>query len=69
MFDPGLDPGSEIDNNQLREIFKCGPQGGMRKSNTTNSLVLISNHIKSIYDDRWIDDVFHYTGMGMVISP
>ncbi len=23
------------------------------------------NHIKSIYDDRWLGDTFHYTGMGM----
>jgi len=64
MFNPGLEQGSEIDNQKLCEIFKCSTQGGMRKSNSTNSLVLISNHINSIYDDRWIDDVFHYTGMG-----
>ena len=30
----------------------------------TNSLVLVSNHVASIYDDRWIGDTFHYTGMG-----
>jgi 5-methylcytosine-specific restriction protein A len=37
---------------------------GMRKSNKTNSLVIVSNHIKSIYNDRWIEKNFHYTGMG-----
>ena len=57
-------PGDTIDNNQLREIFKCGPQGGMRRSHKTNTLVIVSNHIKSIYDDRWMGDTFHYTGMG-----
>ncbi|QQX81677.1 HNH endonuclease [Shewanella sp. KX20019] len=36
----------------------------MRKSNSTNSLVIVSNHIKSIYDDRWDIDTLHYTGMG-----
>ncbi|WP_238917319.1 HNH endonuclease [Clostridium sp. YIM B02555] len=36
----------------------------MRRAKKTNSLVLISNHIKSIYDDRWYEDIFHYTGMG-----
>ncbi|MDR3598572.1 HNH endonuclease [Clostridium sp.] len=36
----------------------------MRRANKTNSLVLISNHIKSIYNDRWYEDIFHYTGMG-----
>ncbi|WP_241794286.1 HNH endonuclease [Vibrio breoganii] len=36
----------------------------MRRSHKTNTLVLISNHIKSIYDDRWDGNVLHYTGMG-----
>lgn len=65
MFEHGLKTGDVIDNNRLREIFKCSPQGGMRKSNVTNTLVLISNHIKSIYEDRWIGNTLHYTGMGM----
>ena len=65
MFDPKIEPGSQLDNQELCSIFNCSSQGGMRKSNTTNSLVIISNHIKSIYDDRWIGEVFHYTGMGM----
>lgn len=59
-----IEQGQILDNDQLREIFKCSPQGGMRRSRTTNTLVIVSNHIKSIYDDRWINDVFHYTGMG-----
>lgn len=60
-----ITPGEKIDNNTLCDNFKCSPQGGMRKSNTTNTLVIISNHVKSIYDDRWVDDVLHYTGMGL----
>ena len=36
----------------------------MRRSHETGTLVIISNHVKSIYDDRWIGNVFHYTGMG-----
>ncbi|MEY2340965.1 HNH endonuclease [Acidithiobacillus sp. IBUN Pt1247-S3] len=63
-FDPDLKLGQVIDNNTLCEIFKCGPQGGMRRAKTTNSLVIVSNHVTSIYDDRWDDDVLHYTGMG-----
>jgi|TARA_B100001971_G_scaffold211472_1_gene239235 5-methylcytosine-specific restriction protein A len=58
-------PGTKINNDTLCDIFKCSSQGGMRKSNTTNTLVIISNHVKSIYDDRWIGDQFHYTGMGL----
>lgn len=56
--------GEVIDNQNLCKFFHCGPQGGMRRSLKTNTLTLISNHIKSIYNDRWLDGVFHYTGMG-----
>lgn len=59
-----LKPGDELDNERLCQIFGCGPQGGMRRSLKTNTLVLICNHVESIYDDRWIDGVLHYTGMG-----
>ena len=38
----------------------------MRRSNRTNTLVIVSSHVASIYDDRWVDDVLHYTGMGQV---
>jgi 5-methylcytosine-specific restriction protein A len=63
-FNPELAIGTKIDNKTLREIFKCSPQGGMRRSNRTNTLCLISDHTKSLYDDKWIDGVMHYTGMG-----
>ena len=63
-IDAGLSHGQVINNDQLCAVFKCSTQGGMRRSLTTNSLVLVSNHVASIYDDRWIGDTFHYTGMG-----
>lgn len=63
-FDTGLMAGDIINNARLCEIFKCSTQGGMRRSLTTNTLVLVSNHVKSIYHDRWIGETFHYTGMG-----
>lgn len=59
-----LKKGDVIDNNELVKYFECSPQGGMRYSKKTNSLVLVSNHIKSVYEDKWIDNVIHYTGMG-----
>jgi len=59
-----LKPGDILDNQGLRDTFGCSPQGGMRRSHETNTLVIVSNHVVSIYDDRWIDDVLHYTGMG-----
>jgi 5-methylcytosine-specific restriction enzyme A len=59
-----IQQGDVINNHTLCEIFGCGPQGGMRRSHKTGTLVIVSNHIKSIYDDRWLGDTFHYTGMG-----
>ena len=64
-FNPNLNYGDELNNIQLREIFKCGPQGGMRKSNTTNTLILISDHTQPYYEDRWKGEIFYYTGMGL----
>jgi 5-methylcytosine-specific restriction protein A len=65
MFDPKLEIGKIIDNPKLMEIFKCGQQGGMRRSKRTNTLVLISDYTKGIYHDKWIGDTLHYTGMGL----
>ncbi|MEZ9168041.1 HNH endonuclease [Vibrio cyclitrophicus] len=56
--------GTKLNNTDLCEAFGCSPQGGMRRAHKTNTLVIVSNHIKSIYDDRWSGDVLHYTGMG-----
>ena len=52
-----------INNQQLCEVFLCAPQGGMRKSNRTNTLTLISDKTK-LYDDKVEGDIYHYTGMG-----
>lgn len=41
----------------------------MRRSKATNTLVLVSNHVESVYDDRWEGDIFHYTGMGLELFP
>lgn len=61
---PGLIQGEVIDNNQLMSIFKCSGQGGMRRSIKTNSLVLVSNNVKSLYTNRWDGEILYYTGMG-----
>lgn len=60
-----LRAGVTLNNQELCNIFKCSPQGGMRRGTKTNTLVLVSNHVKSLYSDRWIGDVMHYTGMGL----
>ncbi|MGN0603722.1 MAG: HNH endonuclease [Oscillospiraceae bacterium] len=65
MFNPRLEIGEEINNARLCEIFGCSPQGGMRKSNKTNTLVIVSDYTRGIYHDKWIAGVLHYTGMGL----
>lgn len=53
-----------VNNNEIMNEFKVAPQGGMRRSIKTNTLVLISDHTKTLYDDKWRDDILYYTGMG-----
>lgn len=60
-----IKPGDIIDNSELRNVFRVGSRGGMRRSLRTNTLVIISDHTKAIYEDRWLGDIFHYTGMGL----
>jgi 5-methylcytosine-specific restriction protein A len=62
---PDLKPGQEFTNPELCQRFGCSTQGGMRRSLQTNTLVIVSNHINSVYGDEWTDEVLHYTGMGL----
>lgn len=64
MFNPGLSIGQILKNADIVEIFKCGNMGGMRRSKTTNTLILISDYTKGLYHDKWIGGILHYTGMG-----
>lgn len=64
MFEPGLEIGQVLKNNDIYEIFKCGNMGGMRRSKATNTLVIVSDYTKGLYHDKWIGGVLHYTGMG-----
>jgi len=64
-FDPGIEQGRELGNSELRQIFRCSSQGGMRRSLRTNALVVVSDHTKDFYLDRWEGSVLHYTGMGL----
>ncbi len=65
-FNPGLAIGQTVTNDQLKEIFKCGNMGGMRRSHATNTLVIVSDYTKGLYQDKWIGGVLHYTGMGKI---
>ncbi len=64
MFNPGLKIGQILKNKDIVDLFKCGNMGGMRRSKTTNTLVIVSDYTKGLYHDKWIGGVLHYTGMG-----
>ena len=64
MFNSGLEIGQIIKNEDIVRIFKCGNMGGMRRSRTTNTLVIVSDYTKGLYHDKWIGGILHYTGMG-----
>lgn len=60
-----LKKGTTYDNAELSHIFCVSSRGGMRKSNKSNSLVLIAKHDEgNPYDDKWKNSELHYTGMG-----
>ena len=56
--------GDVVTNEVMRSAFKIGNMGGMCKSKTYNCLVLVSDHTKGLYDDKWYGTELHYTGMG-----
>ncbi len=60
-----IKPGDILQNKDLQRIFRCGLQGGMRRSHRTNSLILVSDHTRGIYKDRWEGNILYYTGMGL----
>ena len=62
-----LNVGESYKNDDISRIFLVSTQGGMRKSNRANSLVLFAMHnTGNPYEDRWgIDEIMHYTGMGL----
>lgn len=64
MFNPGLSIRQILKNSDIVDTFKCGNMGGMRRSKTTNILVLITDYTKGVYHDKGIGGILHYTGMG-----
>lgn len=63
-FTPPFKVGTIVTNDEITKAFKVGNMGGMRRSKTTGTLVIISDHTKSLYDDKWYENELHYTGMG-----
>lgn len=56
--------GATYSNAEVAEAFGVSTQGGMRKSNANNCLVLISKESANLYPDKWDGEVLNYSGMG-----
>ena len=64
-FKTSLKIGQVLTNDELMKEFSVANSGGMRKSNKNNVLVIISDHTKDLYDDKYYGNELHYTGMGL----
>ena len=53
--------GQTVTHADIISEFQCGNMGGMRRSKATNSLIIISDHTKGLYEDKWFGDILHYT--------
>ena len=65
-FKPSFEIGDTVTNAKICTEFLCGNMGGMRRAKATNTLVIISDPTKALYEDKWYGDTLHYTGMGKV---
>lgn len=63
-FTPKFKVGQTVSNQELYTEFQCANMQGMRRSKAKNALVIICDHTKSLYDDKWYGNVLHYTGQG-----
>ncbi|WP_019390480.1 AAA family ATPase [Priestia filamentosa] len=64
-LEPNIKSGEIITNKELMNIFRCGGQGGMRRSIKTNTLVLISDFTSNIYRNAEKRvGIWHFMGMG-----
>jgi len=61
---PKFAVGQVVTNAEIVDEFQCGNMGGMRRSKRKNALIIISDHTKGLYEDKWFGDILHYTGMG-----
>ena len=52
-FRPPFVVGSTVTHPEICTAFQCGNMGGMRRSKRTNTLIIISDHTKALYDDKW----------------
>ena len=63
-FEPGICPGTILNNRQISKIFGCAIEGGIRKSNKNHCLVLIVNYAAGRGNDRWEGNTLYFAGRG-----
>ena len=68
VLQSNLEIGREYTNDEIVRMFSISTQGGMRRSNSKNALVLFSTHtgLDRLYEDYWKDGILYYTGMGQI---
>lgn len=60
-----LQPNKDYTSEEIKEIFKVSPQGGMRSNAVNRVMVLLSDHTGTgLYEDYIKDDILYYTGTG-----
>ena len=66
MFIPKINVGEVVNAERIYEEFGCQRYKGIMHSVSKNALVLVSDRVKSIYKDRWDNDILYYTGTGQI---
>lgn len=65
-FNPQIQKGDFLTNEEISKLFRCAIQGGMRRSLKTNSLVLVTDKTENTYKNISRDDneIWWFSGMG-----
>jgi len=65
-FNPQIQKGDFLTNEEISKLFRCAIQGGMRRSLKTNSLVLVTDKKGNTYKNISRDDneIWWFSGMG-----
>ena len=63
-FTPKFNIGQAFQIKNYIPSFSAQNTSGIRRSKATNTLVIICNHTKSLYDDKWYGNILHYAGQG-----
>lgn len=66
-YNPNIRVGEVVNSDTIYSEFQCQRYKGIMYSRANNALVLISDRVKAVYQDRWDEnDILYYTGTGKV---